>query len=370
MGVNIIIALGHSGYKKDKEIAEKCPEVDIVVGGHSHTFLYTGEPPDMELPEGPYPTVVAKKNGIQVPVVQAFAFTKYLGKLLVEFDSSGKLLKFSGNPILLDKSIEPRGDIMAVINKKRGMVKNLEEQVIGTTKVFLNGDYQACRLVECNFGNLIADSMVYARLEDNKFQDYWTDASAAIINSGAVRGSITRTSNGGAVTVEDIYQVLPYDSKVIFIKILGKYILRILEHSVQMRETDSDGGFLQVSGMRIKYDLKERKGRRVRSVLILCTECKVPQFQPLDPYKLYGILLTQYLLDEGDGYKFKINERHIADTKVTVLQAVTRYFQAHKLVYPKLENRIMIADNDRTGCSETKRLTYVVFIFSIYILLF
>ena len=40
-GVEIIIALGHSGYLIDIELAEKVPELDLVVGGHSHTFLYT-----------------------------------------------------------------------------------------------------------------------------------------------------------------------------------------------------------------------------------------------------------------------------------------------------------------------------------------
>lgn len=80
-GVNIIIALGHSGYIVDKEIAEKCPDVDVVIGGHSNTFLYNGEQPDLEAIEGPYPTVIKQESGKEVPVVQAYAYTKYLGKL-------------------------------------------------------------------------------------------------------------------------------------------------------------------------------------------------------------------------------------------------------------------------------------------------
>lgn len=80
-GVNIIIALGHSGYQADKDIAKNCPLVDIVIGGHSNTFLYTGEQPDAEKIDGPYPTVIEQPSGKQVPVVQAYAFTKYLGEL-------------------------------------------------------------------------------------------------------------------------------------------------------------------------------------------------------------------------------------------------------------------------------------------------
>lgn len=42
LNVNKIIALGHSGFETDKLIAQKVKGVDIVVGGHSNTFLYTG----------------------------------------------------------------------------------------------------------------------------------------------------------------------------------------------------------------------------------------------------------------------------------------------------------------------------------------
>ena len=57
-GVNIIIALGHSGYNFDKILASQAPDVDLVVGGHSHSFLYTGENPPDE-PEGNIYSLIA-----------------------------------------------------------------------------------------------------------------------------------------------------------------------------------------------------------------------------------------------------------------------------------------------------------------------
>lgn len=42
LGVNKIIALGHSGFKVDQYIAKKVRGVDVVIGGHTNTFLYTG----------------------------------------------------------------------------------------------------------------------------------------------------------------------------------------------------------------------------------------------------------------------------------------------------------------------------------------
>ena len=89
-GIKIIIALGHSGYQKDQEIARDCPEVDIVIGGHSHTFLDSSQPvadkddTNPEAVRGPYPTTVVQPSGKKVPVVQAYAYTKYLGKLHVQ----------------------------------------------------------------------------------------------------------------------------------------------------------------------------------------------------------------------------------------------------------------------------------------------
>ena len=41
-GVNKIIALGHQGLEHDKNMAESLRGVDVIVGGHSHTFLYSG----------------------------------------------------------------------------------------------------------------------------------------------------------------------------------------------------------------------------------------------------------------------------------------------------------------------------------------
>jgi len=42
-GVEILIALGHSGYELDLKMAKEIEEIDVVVGGHSHTFLWTGK---------------------------------------------------------------------------------------------------------------------------------------------------------------------------------------------------------------------------------------------------------------------------------------------------------------------------------------
>lgn len=47
-GVNKIIALGHAGFAVDTKIATEVEGVDVVIGGHTNTFLYTGKNPRCE----------------------------------------------------------------------------------------------------------------------------------------------------------------------------------------------------------------------------------------------------------------------------------------------------------------------------------
>ena len=65
-----------------------------MVGGHSHTFLYNGPAPSREQAAGPYPTyVMVNDTDKVVPVVQASAYTKYMGHLRLNFDlDTGDLL--------------------------------------------------------------------------------------------------------------------------------------------------------------------------------------------------------------------------------------------------------------------------------------
>ena len=109
--MDIIIGLGHSGYTRDKEIAAQVPHLDIVIGAHSHTFLYDvkskGLPPSIEHPKGPYPTMVTQKmSGRRVLVIQAYAFTKYLGKVTLDIDQGGEVTSIDGRPILLDSKFK------------------------------------------------------------------------------------------------------------------------------------------------------------------------------------------------------------------------------------------------------------------------
>jgi len=72
-----------------------------------HYYIYIEKQQDDKIPVGPYPVIENRGDQI-VPVVQAYAFCKYLGKLVLTFDSEKRLVSAVGGPILLDQTV-PQG---------------------------------------------------------------------------------------------------------------------------------------------------------------------------------------------------------------------------------------------------------------------
>lgn len=48
--------------------------------------------------------------------------------------------------------------------------------------------------------------------------------------------------------------------------------------------------------------MKNAKGSRVQSVMILCSKCKVPEYEPIDSTQHYTLITTKYLTNGGDKY--------------------------------------------------------------------
>lgn len=72
---------------------------------------FPDDPPGPDMPGGPYPTIVQSKTGNNVLIVQASAYTKYLGNIAVFYDSDGEVADYSGSPIFLDTGL-PKGKVM------------------------------------------------------------------------------------------------------------------------------------------------------------------------------------------------------------------------------------------------------------------
>ncbi|CAK9801437.1 Protein 5NUC [Anthophora plagiata] len=354
-GVNILIALGHSGFEVDKKIAKEVDDIDIVIGGHTNTFLYNGEQPNVEVPEGLYPTIVRQKSGRKTYVVQAYAYTKYLGNLTVTFDKNGEVTRITGNPILVNSSIEQAADILMELNEMRGAIDNISLTVVGSTRVLLEGDSKVCRRRECNIGNLITDAMIDHNVREYAGRTGWTDAAIAFHNGGSIRTSITR-ANDDKITMGDILGVLPFHNSIMKMSITGELIMSVLEWSVYNLEESSTGNlagaFLQYSGLQVVYDLTQPKNSRVVSVQVLCAFCSVPTYSELRMNETYSVLLPDFMQSGGDGYSM-LKDLKASPIGSTTDEALVEYLNRHSPVHPAVEWRITFAtkQNGRSGSS-------------------
>lgn len=341
-GVKIIIVLGHSGYEVDKRIAAEVPLVDVVIGAHTHTFLWNGPPEDIEVPVDVYPKVITQTGGKKVPVVQGYAYNKYLGRLNLTFDKNGDLVGFEGQPELLETSIRQDGDVLDLLDYYH-KIEASKSTFVGTSGVVLEADDKKCHFNECNFGNLIADSFVfYMASVSNK--SYWTDYPISFINAGAFRKSIV----GGNLTRENLIGAVPFTSKLVSFKLTGADLIQSLEignagDGIMAKRT----GFLQVSGLHVVYDINKPKFSRVVSVKVRCGQCKVPKYEDLELDKEYGVVTVNFLTNGGDGHVVLrdkgINKQIL---NVSSIDAIEWYLKRYSTVYPEEEERITFVKGD------------------------
>ncbi len=125
---------------------------------------------------------------------------------------------------------------------------------------------------EGSLGNLMADIIL------KKGMDYaHQPIDFCIVNFGGIR---LMSLPPGNVTVGKIYELMPFDNRVVLLKIKGSTIQQLMNVAV------ADGGW-PVSGM--KYSIHDKK---VTNISI--------QQQPLDTNKIYSLVCSDYLANGGD----------------------------------------------------------------------
>jgi 5'-nucleotidase len=321
-GVDKIIALTHVGYPRDLSAIAKIPDVDVVVGGHSHTLLSN----TVEGAEGPYPTWVDNPGGYKVPVVQAFQYSRYLGDLKVVFDDAGVVKEASGEPILIDSAFQPDPAMTARINELKAPIETLKEKVVGETAAPIEGDRKVCRARECSMGNLLAD----AQLDRVKDQGI----TISLQNGGGLRAPI----DAGPVTMGEVLTVLPFQNTIATFQLTGADLLTALENAVSQVD-DGGGRFLQVAGMTYSFDRSKPVGSRVSAVTVTVKEGEA--FVPIDPAKTYGVVTNNYVRGGGDGFKiFATNGKNAYDFGPNLEEAVAAYLGAHNPYTPYTDGRI------------------------------
>lgn len=323
-GVNKIIALTHVGYARDKEIAAAVPGLDAVVGGHSHTFLSASDPKR----SGAYPTWVSQGAGpaigdLLVPVVSAYAYSKYLGHLTLTFSDEGELTYADGDAILLDASVTPDPVITARVKELAGPIDALKAKVVAEAGAAIDGARENCRQVECQMGNLVADAML-ARVADQGI-------SIAFENGGGLRASI----DAGEVTMGEVLMVLPFQNTLSTFTVTGAEVVEALENGVSQLE-DGAGRFLQVAGLKYSFDPAKPAGARVSDVLV----AKGQDWVAIEPATAYGVVSNNYVRSGGDGFKMLIDAKNAYDFGPDLADVTAEYLAAHAPYKPYTDGRI------------------------------
>ncbi|MDQ0270039.1 5'-nucleotidase C-terminal domain-containing protein [Cytobacillus purgationiresistens] len=322
-GVNKIIALSHLGFNPDQRLAEEVRGIDVIVGGHSHTKL-----------ESP---VVINEDEEPVLIVQANEYNNYLGTLDVTFDEEGVLTDWNGELIALLAKNE-NGEFVygedqwakQRLTELSEPLEELKRQKVGYSDVPLNGERTDVRTKETNLGNMIADGMLEKANESVSTQ-------IAMQNGGGIRASIAQ----GDITLGDVLTVMPFGNMLVTLDLTGEEILAALEHSVAQVENGA-GQFMQVAGLRFKYDMAEPAGSRVHSVEVKIND----KYETIDKARKYTVATNAFTADGGDGYDMFKQAKD--DGRITELFEVdydvfATYLEKNSPVSPEVEGRIMEA---------------------------
>jgi 5'-nucleotidase len=279
-GIRHIILVSHLGLSRESEVAASVDGIDAIIGGHSHTLLGN----DIAGAEGPYPTFVKSPSGRDVPIVQTGAFSRHIGRLDLEFDAAGNVVKASGNTILVTQAVPPHPGIQASIDRLDQPLAQVRTQPVGQTAVAYSLD--GCRARECALGNLVSEAMLAATRQLN--------TQIALQNGGGLRAGIA----AGEIALGAVLTTLPFQNSIATLKLKGSDFVAALENGLS--QVDQGGGrFPQVAGVRYVWDKARPVGSRVVSV-----ELRRPDgsYGPFDPNAIYTVATNDFMRRGGDGY--------------------------------------------------------------------
>ncbi len=258
IGCDIVIALGHQGYNRDLAMAKAVPELDVIVGGHTHTFLDD-------------PTQVGN-----VVVTQDGCFGVQLGVLRLSFTRSGpgerfSLAGYTSEFVPMSPGLPEDDGLKALVGDYNDRFEAEMSKVVCTS--LQDFSVEKVRQEESALGDMVADAL---RAQ--------VGADVALFNGGNFRSGLYN----GPITFGALYEMLPYDNFLLRLKVSGSRLREVLAHGGSQW---GDGGFPQVSGMRLRY----LDGKLAEASI---------GGEPLDDSREYTLLVTDFVGSGGDGYPF------------------------------------------------------------------
>jgi 5'-nucleotidase len=248
--VDLVIALSHGGMEKGKDgrftegedvrLAESVPGIDVVISGHSHTFLDEA-------------TIVNDRT----PVVQAGKESKCLGELTITIDN---------NKLTVESyKLHPIDDSIAGDRAIAGEIEKLKKGV--TAAVFASRGYsidQPLAIAPQDLPNTYSDiaaSTLLANLCTDAFRKA-TKADIGFTANGTMRAGLARGKTG-VQTVYDVFAMAPLGAGVVDTTagsalvtgyLNGLDLKNLLEYFLVDNPTHPGEFFPRASGMRFRYD--------------------------------------------------------------------------------------------------------------------
>ena len=315
-GVKQVILLSHIGYEEDLKIASQVCGVDVIIGGHSHTFLSNTD----SSAEGSYPTIVASSCKKPVAIVTAASRGKYLGSISVAFDSGGIITKAKGEPILIDSKSPEDKEAKTELTAWLKEINKFYQKIVGYSDIDFPVVGDICRFRECAIGDLVADALLWMARDKNP--DF------AVVNAGAIRGGIGK----GPIPLATVYETLPFNNKVSVFRLKGSTVKAMLEHGVSRAENSTKKGtgrFLQFSGLKIIWDVNNPVGERIKEVFVI----KDGKTNPLHMESYYTVVAPDFIRNGGDGFMMLKNEAvTVGDIELTLAKALINFLQTKKSI--------------------------------------
>ena len=228
--IDFTVLLTHIGFEEDKELAKLLDPswgVDVIIGGHSHTFI--------EKPE-----IVN-----DVLIVQAGTGTDQIGRFDLEIDTTKNCThKWTWKCIPINEKTCPRDKkLEEVIDSYKKQTDLKYGRIVTRFKRELT---HPDRYQETELGDLFAD-ILKERL----------GLDVMLLGSGSIR----KEQLGPIVTLQDLMEIFPYDDSIHMITITGKQLKEMLQFMLRDEAFEGDHTeFYQLSaGLHLEYNRKTKK---------------------------------------------------------------------------------------------------------------
>lgn len=293
-GAEMIIAVSHLGYDNvpglsDLDIARGSKDIDIIIGGHTHTSI---DPSDPASPAWR----VANAVGDSVTVVQTGARSAAVGELdinLVTKTVTPRLIKVDNR---LDSRIDT--NFAALIDPYRAAVDSLRAYKIGVTPNEF--ERTSVRML-----NLFSD---FVRERGTEICGKPVDLS--IMNKGGIRNTLT----AGDITKGEVIDIAPFENRIVVLDISGSDLLENIDIM-----TGQEGQGVS-SNVRVLYDPETHT---INSATI--------DGRPIDPSRRYRLATIDYLAAGNDYMTPLKNATRLATSNEILYEALIEYISSGRL---------------------------------------